>query len=74
MQQTMYAVKVRMKHTGSYSVGPYRTVEDAEIVAKDIAFDGANTLRTQRGTTIFLCESPEVVEIVQFVKKEDDGK
>ena len=74
MQQTMYAVKVRMKHTGSYSVGPYKTHEDAEVVAKDIAFSGANTFRTQRGTTLFLCADPEVVEIVKFVKKDDDDK
>lgn len=73
MSQTQYVVKVRMKHTGSYSVGPYRTVEDAEFVAKDVAFAGANTLRTQRGTTIFLCESPEVVEIVSFVRKDEEA-
>ena len=74
MSQTQYVVKVRMKHTGSYSVGPYRTMEEAEIVAKDIAFSGGNTLRTQRGTTIFLCADPEVVEIVSFVRKDEGAE
>ena len=74
MSQTQYVVKVRMKHTGSYSVGPYKTQEEAEFIAKDIAFAGANTLRTQRGTTIFLCADPEVVEIVSFVRKEEEAE
>ncbi len=64
MDKTQYAIKVHMKHTGTYPVGPYRTVEEAEIVAKDIAFGGANTLCTQSGTTIFLCDEPEVVEVL----------
>lgn len=74
MNQTQYVVKVRMKYTGSYSVGPYKTLEEAELIAKDIAFSGANTLRTQRGTTIFLCADPEVVEIVSFVRKDEEGE
>jgi pyruvate/oxaloacetate carboxyltransferase len=65
-----YVVKVHMKRTGTYSVGPYHTVEEAEDVAKDIAFYGANTLCTQRGTKIFLCDEPEVVEVVSFVRKD----
>ncbi len=74
MANTQYAVKIRMKCTGSYSVGPYDSMDEARSVAEEIVSGERESIKTQRGSLIFLCDDPEVVEIVPFTRrdKEDD--
>jgi hypothetical protein len=74
MANTQYAVKIRMKSTGSYSVGPFNLMDEARTVAEEIVSGEMESIKTQRGSIIFLCDDPEVVEVVPFTRRdrEDD--
>lgn len=72
MAITQYAVKVRMKHTGSYSVGPFNSMDEARGVAEGIVSGEADGICTQRSSIIYLCDDPEVVEVVPFTRKEKE--
>lgn len=71
MAEMQYAVKIKMKYSGSYSVGPYNDRKEAEGIAADIAFGDVNTIKTQRGSTLYICTDPEAVEVVPFIRKDD---
>ena len=71
MQETQYAIKVRMRYSGSYSIGPYKSRTEAEYLAREIVAGEISELKTQRGSTLYICGDPEVVEVVPFAKKDD---
>ena len=66
-----YAVKIRMKHTNSYSVGPYSNLDEARAMAQEIVSGNIDEVKTQRGSILFLCDDPEVVEIVRFSSRDE---
>ena len=74
MANTQYAGNIMMKCAVSYSVGPYRTLKEAGLIAKDVAFCGVNALRTQRGSAMFLCDDPEAVWWRSFRSPAEAGK
>lgn len=74
MANTQFAVKIRMKHTGSYSVGPYASMDEAKNTAMLITSGELDGVQTQRGTILYLCDDPEVVEIVPFTPRFRDDK
>lgn len=75
MGSTQYAIKIRTASGGMYSVGPYDTLQEAETMAEDIAYNGnLSRLRTQKHGLLYLCDQPEVVEIIPFKMKESEPK
>lgn len=72
MGDVQYVIKVKMKYTGTYSVGPFAEREMAENIADEIASGEMSRVKTQRGSTIYICGDPEIVEVLAFFPKRED--
>ena len=65
-KMTMYAIKVVVRAGLSYSHMAVSSYDDAVDIACKILNGDIASFETQRGTTVFLSDYPETVEVIPF--------